>query len=306
MKINNYTLPDFIIVGVQKAGTTSIAEYLEQHPDIEMSKIKEPSFFPYYDKEEKIISNNRKYCDDYSFSIVNDIEKYQSLFSNKKNLKGEASTHNFYFAEDTIKNIKQIYGENYSKLKIIISLRDPLERAFSAWNMFVRDNRENRSFKEALYASKKTGKSIFCEFDYQGFSTYSKNIELFQKNFPEVKIVFFDSLKTNSVSLVKELYTFLHVESSFEPDISIQSNPSGKPKNRLIYDSLIGQNRFKDYIKFYIPERIRRKIKLGIQKKLLTKLQLSKKDRSEMIQYFFEDISKIESLLNVDLTQWKK
>lgn len=300
-------LPDFLIVGVQKAGTTSIAEYLNQHPKCGISKIKEPSFFSYYGlPKEKYLKLKEFNKSASSFDVVTDFENYLNLFP-KKSIIGEASTHYFYFSKRTIVNIKKFYGKDYKNLKIIIILRDPVERAFSAWSMFVRDGKEKRPFLLALKESKETAKKMdIVEFDYIGFSLYSESLMLFLDEFENVKIILFEDFKKNPLKVIQDIYGFLGIEKEFIPDVSLRFNPSGKPKNKLIYDFIIGQNPIKSLIKPFIPENTRKRIRTKIQNKLLNKIKLSLNDRYEALKFFIEDIEKVEVILKKDLSLWKK
>ena len=112
---------DFFIVGAPKAGTTSLYHYLNQHPAIEMSRIKEPNFF-----SSKSLKESGTY---YRSIIVDNQEDYHSLFNlgNEGVLFGDASV-SYLFYNDVANKIK-----NYNHLaKIIIVLRNPIERAFSS------------------------------------------------------------------------------------------------------------------------------------------------------------------------------
>ena len=112
----NYKLPNFLIVGAPKAGTTSLYYYLRQHPQIFLSGVKEPFFLSF--AGEKFNDKDR-----ITPSIITDYQKYLALFkdSYKYRAVGEASTFYLYFYQKTINNIKK-YIPEYSRMKIIILL----------------------------------------------------------------------------------------------------------------------------------------------------------------------------------------
>jgi len=131
--------PNFFIVGAPKAGTTSLYEYLKDIPGIYMSPVKEPNFF-----RTEFTSTNR-----HIGHVINK-EEYLSLFKNVKGKKiiGEASPS---YLEDPKSPF--LIHEKIPNAFILISLRDPVERLFSAHLMLVRLGLRNLSFhKEILNA----------------------------------------------------------------------------------------------------------------------------------------------------------
>jgi hypothetical protein len=142
-------LPNFLIVGAAKSGTSALHNYLNQHPDVFMPSynteginIKEPQFFV------KQMVMNRIH------SGVWDWESYKDLFKQAQNYQaiGEASVFYLYYFEEAIKNIKQ-YLTN--EVKIIIILRNPINRAFSAHQHVSRSIKENLSFEDAISLEEK-------------------------------------------------------------------------------------------------------------------------------------------------------
>lgn len=121
--------PDFIIVGVQKGGTTTLHSLLNQHPQLQGSTVKELHYF------------DRK------------IHERDSLKNYKKNFLGNRFKQKKYFESTPNYMYQQNFGEEIVKLnpniKLIILLREPVERAFSAWNMF-RDMYVKNEGKELL------------------------------------------------------------------------------------------------------------------------------------------------------------
>jgi len=128
--------PNFFIVGVAKAGTTSLSEWLKQHPQIYIPAIKEPHYFA-SDLVDPIVRN-----------VVRTKEDYLALFAKARNYKarGEASTSYFTHWKQVPERIKATIPD----ARIIILLRDPIERAYSSYLMLVRQGYENLPFVEAV------------------------------------------------------------------------------------------------------------------------------------------------------------
>ena len=117
--------------------------------------------------------------------------------------------------------------------KIIIILRIPIDKAFSAYNHRRIAGIESQSFEKVI---KDEGKNRV----YITIGFYYKQVKAYLNNFSQVKVYLFDDLKKDTLGLVQDIYHFLSVDSSFVPkSIERRYNPSGIPKNKLLYDFLI-------------------------------------------------------------------
>ena len=115
-------LPNFLIVGAAKSGTTSLYRYLQQHPDIFMSQKKEPKFFSSQFLKFPFVGPGDQNME---LSICKTFDKYESLFKYADNIKavGEASADNLYYYTHAIPLIKKYLGN----VKILIILRNPID-----------------------------------------------------------------------------------------------------------------------------------------------------------------------------------
>ena len=211
-------LPNFLIVGAAKSGTSSLHNYLKQHPDIFMPEHKEPYFLI------KDLVENR---------VRNGIwtwEQYKSLFSDVKNesLIGESTVLYLYFYKEAIKNIKQYLGND---MKIIIMLRNPSERAYSAFNHVSRGFKQSGSFEEAL-----ANEDFIIERDnnltpmvmYKQMGMYYKMVKAYIDAFKDVHVIFYDDFRDNIACEMKKTYNFLGVTNYMEIDLSVKYNVGGK------------------------------------------------------------------------------
>lgn len=293
-------LPNFIIAGVARCGTTSLFHYLNQHPEIGMSKVKEPKYFSSLD-----LSLPQKGVGDetvYSKVVTNEAD-YDNLFKdlNKDGVIGEGSSDCFYYHEAVIPRIKSKLGDP----KIIICLRNPIDRAYSAYSNLIRDSRETLSFSEGLEAEQER---INANWDwmwhYKNGSLYAKGVENYTSSFSQVKVVLFDDLESNPKATLKSVFEFLGVDPNVDIDVSTRYSHSGKPKSKLI--SLLTSR--KNPIIFWSRELA---LKL-IPRKYLEKMAASmfeKEDvdaevKSKLQAYFKADIIKLQNLINRDLKKW--
>ena len=164
------TLPNFLVVGANKAGTTSLHEFLKQHPQILMSPIKEPMFFVWVDREIPDDSRGRLAR---RKATINNIEAYKQLFKGGENYTaiGESST-----AYMTNPSVPEKVKKHVPDMKIIAILRNPIERAYSHYRMFVKEGIEVRSFKRSIKDEMENPENVPLPQCYLKRGFYSRNL----------------------------------------------------------------------------------------------------------------------------------
>ena len=135
---NLHMLPDFIIIGSMKCGTTSLFQYLAQHSDIMVSKKKEIHYFDF---------GYSKGLEWYRRQFPTKLEKAKKRLNGSHILTGEASPY-YMFHPHACKRMATLLPE----AKLIVLLRNPVDRAFSHYYNEIRHERESLSFEEALEA----------------------------------------------------------------------------------------------------------------------------------------------------------
>lgn len=295
-------LPNFLIVGTAKAATTTIHEYLKQHPDIFMTEWKEPCFFKFKDKENINFKFNKRMV-----RFVTKLEDYKALFKEGrlKKIRGESSTPYLYFYEETIENIKRVIP-NHNELKILIVLRNPVDRAFSQYMMKVRDLEEEMTFKEAINNEGiRMNQNAHFDFFYVDRGMYYKQVKAYLQEFKNVKVVFYEDFTNNPISTLDGIVSFLDLEKiNFE--IIKNLNVSGKPRIKFFSKILIGDHAFKKVIQKIIPKERRKKISQLIMEKNLERIEIDEASHKLLREYYLEDIKNLELLLGRNLNSWYK
>jgi hypothetical protein len=294
-------LPNFLIVGAAKAGTTSLYLCLKQHPDIFMSSLKEPHFIT-----AQFFRKPQDRRGDYPTKPVQDYDSYLRLFEGASGKKaiGEASADNLYHYDPAITYIKKFIGEP----RIIIILRNPVDLAFSAYTFLARDNREYLSFEEALDKEeqrKQEGWRHIWLYKDSGF--YSNQVRAYMDNFPYVKICLFDDLRKDTLAVVKELYEFLDVDPSFVPKIT-RCNVSGIPRYRKLHNLFVERTPLQNIIrtsgKFILGEDRWIMLRESVRARLLQKTTINPETRERLKNAYREDILNLQRLIKKDLTPW--
>jgi hypothetical protein len=296
-------LPDFLMIGGAKCGTTTIFQYLQLQSEIFLPENKEPFYFSF--------GNSPSTYTDKRFNnvIIWKKEDYLKLFekATPNQIVGEASTSYLYTAEKTIENIKDIYGERAQELKIIAILRNPVDRAFSHYTHLVRNGIEQLSFVEAIQPETiETRSKIMWGFDYTGYGMYAAQLVKFKSYFKNALILQYEEL-SEPKKMMQKIYEFLEIQNPIVTDDVIAANPSGIPKSKIA-TSLIRNKSIKKLIKRIAPAAMLpalRQWKDRLLKKSVVKPAMSEDNVSYLRSYFNDDISKLESLLNKDLSSWK-
>lgn len=302
MKVDNCNVPDFLIIGAAKSGTTSLYFYLSQHPKIYMSPIKEPLFFSYWDNKPNF---------EYSF-LVTEKEAYFSLFEKVKDgqVMGEASTSYLYLAEETIRNIYEFYGENARKVKILVILRNPVERAWSHYMMDTRDGLGHSDFNKCLdhdYIRELLDAGRNITLDYIGFGMYYHQIKLYLGAFDNVKVILNEDLENNGDATVQDVLTFLGVQN-YPINTKTKYNASGNQRSgvwgwlaRQVFQDTILKLTFNKLL----PSRLKYIVRMKMGEKLLSKVHVEATLRKTVYEIYREDIDQLERLIGRDLTSWK-
>ena len=295
-------LPNFLIVGFAKCGTTSLANILSEHKDVFVSKEKELRYFSYeylknfgYNGPGDYRPKNR---------VVKTFEDYKKTFKYSKNFKciGEATTDTSFYYEKTIPKIKQRLDDP----KIIIMLRNPVERSISAYSHLVREEREQLSFEDALSEECQRLRNGY-EFiwGYTQASYYFHPVKAFINNFSNVHIVFFEDFISNTEFEIQKIHSFLSLEDKARISQS-HFNKSGKPKNKFLNRLLNRKLWVKETLKKIIGNKNALAVKEKIQRKNLRKIVVNDETKITLYNKFKGDITKLEQLLGKDLSHWKQ
>jgi hypothetical protein len=298
--------PNFLIAGMAKCGTSSLAQYLQQHPDVFITKHKEPRYFSSQCMQFPMGGPKDKEVESW---YVKDWNQYLKMFESAKGEAiGEASADTLYFHSCTIPLIKEKLGNP----KIIIILRDPVKRAFSAYQHLIRDKRETGSFEEALQKEPERIRDNYeLIYHYKKVSQYYEPVKAFLDNFTDVKVIFNEDLQNDTANCLKEIFQFLDVNPEQEIEYDLRFNVSGKPKNRVLHESLQSETKIRKMVRPFVrlifpTEEKRIRMVTWLSGKNMNRLQLHEETAKELYKFFQEDMDKLKDLLGKDLKQWNK
>jgi hypothetical protein len=311
------TMPNFFVVGAQKAGTTSLYHYLDQHPEVYMSPAKEPFFFNH-----EIDSSGRLLKQEFGRRSLSrkprfaNIEEYRALFDGVHNEKaiGEASPL-YIYAPGTAARIKRYVP----KARIVALLRNPADRAYSAFLYAARIGVEPLTdFAQALQEEEqRIHDNWHYVYRYRDRGFYFGQLNAYFEEFgsENVGVWLYEDLKENPQRVSRSVYRFLGVDDSFVPDTSTKYNPASVPKSGLSRALIKGMNVVLPLAKKIGPSASVRiqdnwtyKVRQLVNKQILTEepQPLDPKLRAELIEGYREDISRLQGLTGRDLSVWMR
>ncbi len=297
--------PNFLIAGVAKAGTTSLYYYLAQHPEVDIPR--KESFYFAREFYENAPGDKPPLFRDKSRIIFSE-EGYDKFYAHcHKKAIGEVSTCYAYLHESSIRLIKEKLGD----IKIIFILRDPVERAFSAYRQSLGKGAELLSFKEALEAEKsRMEKRWDFMWYYADVGFYAKQIKAFKDNFSRVNIFLMEDLASRPQQVMKEVFQFIGVDDRYVPDTKFRYNVTDTKPPSLFQYLLIeaaSKKSLKAVIRKVIPEKKRMAIKEKLRTPLETPVLSMDSDVSaHLMQLYRDDILEVEKLTGANLSGWRK
>lgn len=292
-------LPNFLIIGAAKAGTTSLYELLKQHPDVYLPFNKEPMFFSHDDNFKR---GSKWYARVYFRN------------ANRFLARGEATPHYLYWSDKVAPRIKQLYGQ--VPIKFIVIFREPASRAYSwYWNM-VKEGQENLSFKAALKQEsirlnkneprlRHAGSMIY---GYYRGSCYASALKPFLDLFPYNNFHFIlqEDLDNDFTNTIQQLLAFLGLNNAIKLNPQ-SSNPASMPRSMRIQTWLRQQSGLRQFLLSFIPLRLRYIVKTSLLKANTRPSKYPNLDsevEQELKVLLESEVRQLEHVIKRELTSW--
>jgi hypothetical protein len=290
---------DLFIIGAQKAGTTSLKNYLGEHPEIVTHDSKEFSFF--YDDAE----------------FEKGIEKAYEHYFTKKEVSGKkivCKHAHLYSSEKAIERLRQ----HNPHCQIVFIMRDPVKRTLSSYLMEKLYNRVDFEFDELQQALNGTQKLMLEDWQFEAiveFGFYYQYLQVVYKYFPKenVKLILFEDFSRHPLRFCTQIFSSFGINDEFQPRVRIVHNKTSQPKSKFFANFLkrflVEKNPVKESLKKVIPSNT--SARLGEK---LRDANRSKKNNYEMSMemklflknYFSEHNRNLAELTGLDLGKWNK
>lgn len=290
------SIPNFLCVGAQKAGTTTLYEVLKQHPDIYLPDVKEPHFFD---------EHFQKGVDWYKKTFFNQVKDETAI--------GEITPAYLYMNEAPQRILETLGPE----VKLIFIFRNPADRAYSHFLMSKFNGYEKASFDEVMGKDNIGNKTLNTtenrRFSYKERGYYGRQLSKYMEVFPKKNmhfVLFEDLVSKNKQSAYGAILRFLGVKDS-ELNFNIRSNTAKRVRNSFLQKILLNNPLLSSIAKKLLPnastrKSIRTKVKHHNQKAYRNDSHKLSPELRELIikDCYKEDVLLLEKLIEKDLSHW--
>ena len=282
--------PNFFIIGAPRCGTTSLYEYLKKTKQIFMSHVKEPNYF-----------SKATIPDNYIFAPVRNEKEYLKLFDGVTDevAIGESTVH---YLQDPI--APKLIHEKIPDCKFIISLRDPVERAYSHFLYYQSFGFEKRTFRKAIEDNIKNIDNISGKHYINGglyFEQLQRYLEFFKKE--QILIILFENLAKNTGHEITKIFDFLKVSEKLPKEIDTVFNQYSHTRSTLS-DHILKSTFITKFSRKIIPEPLRIKLREDILTKKSTKPEMNESDRLFLQKFYSSSVNSLSEFLDMELP-WK-
>lgn len=296
--------PNFVVAGAARSGTTALVEALREHPDVFVTQPKEPHYFAFAGKPVNFSGPG----DDETINkvTVSGRDEYLELYSSAAGAlaRGDGSVSTLYYHDASIPALKELADD----IKIVIILRDPIERAFSSYQYLRARGYEPLSDFAAAVAQEpeRIDGGWHHLWHYTSMSMYADAIEHFLDEFgrDRVGIWFYDDFMTDGKVVVSEVCRFLGLEPGRLPDHDLNRvNVSGSPRSRGLQALIHNLGRHegaKRVIKKIVPFQARERIRRAN----LSRSPVPAGARDDLHDCFREDCEKLARLIDGPVPAW--
>jgi hypothetical protein len=229
-------------------------------------------------------------------------EQYAQLFTRVTTEKAIGESSAFYLClPGTAERIAQAIPD----AKILMVLREPAARAYSAYMLLRRDGRETLSFEEGLSREEERKRQGFEPmWWYKDLSLYASQVKCYLETFgrERVKVLLYDELFSNPEPVLREVFAFLGVGEDVAINTSVRYNVSGAPRSRRLHTLLYKLSDTSNALAKCVKPALAWKA-MGMF--LLRPVpQMNPQTYAELKEYFAEDVGRLEELLQRDLRCW--
>ncbi|GBE30130.1 sulfotransferase domain protein [bacterium BMS3Bbin04] len=301
-------LPNFLLAGVPKSGTSSMHSYLRGHPQIYLPDRKELHYFTHDLLAECLEGPGDRQVWE---RTVATLDEYKSFYSGagSEPIVGESSPSYAYFHQ-AIPRILERLGDD---LRVLIMIRNPIKRAHSTYVHMVTNQRETLSFHDSIMkeAQRKTqGYGDFWRYAEHGL--YSQPIEAWIKAIgrDNLKVILLEEFNSDNEAVFAELLSWLGIDSTYRPgDLGAAYGHTGTARNKALKSALNSAASFAVTVKRMLPSSLylrAKRLNATLNRANTSRADFPIEDRTweHLSDYFREDLLLTGELIGKDLRGW--
>jgi hypothetical protein len=293
-------LPNFLVIGAAKSGTTAFFSYLRQHPDVFMPSIKEPHFFA-FEGERPAFRGPRPSIN----AAITDPAEYRALFAAAGDAPAVGEASNLYlYLPEAAERIRRTLPD----ARLIAVLRQPADRAYSSYLHLKRDGREPAATFEdalALEAERRDAGWGFL-WRYRDMGHYALQLRRYLDHFSSEQILIhlYEDFATSPADVMRTTFAFLGVDPSFRPALGHRPNQGGVPRAGWRRTLLSRAGPVRRLAAPLLPRRVRDRVRRSIDRRVLVHEPMSPITRRALTDEYRDEIRELGHLIGRDLSAW--
>lgn len=289
-------VPDFLVIGAYKSGTTALHHLLRAHPGLYLPARKEPGFFAF--------AGERPLFDHpAATSSVREQADYDALFAGARPGQRLGEVSPAYLAVPAAcARIREAAPE----VRLVALLRNPVDRAYSDYLMYRRDGLEREEdFLRALDHQAERDPATDPTSHYLDTGRYAEQIDRYLQAFPreQLHVLLHEDLSDDHDATVRALLSFLGVDPTVDLGAQAPSNVSGVPASSAMRLAYALRRRVGTRLRPVVPEGLKRRLDHQLQQRLVRE-PMPPEARERLIDLYRPDVTRLSTLIGRDLTAW--
>jgi hypothetical protein len=293
--------PDFLVIGAARSGTTALTSFLGEHPDVFVSTPKEPHFLAFPGGAPRFHGLGD---DDLINDVaVRDAQAWRDLFQGRpERRRGEGSVTTLAYPDASIPAIERYCAPG---CRVVVMLRDPVDRAFSSWLYLRSRGYDAGSFEECLAAEEDRTRAGWSHmWQLARLSRYAEQLTPFVAAFGDrVLVVVQEEFTADPDTQLRRVLEFLDVDPDVAIDASRRVNAAGLPRSRAVtsaLNTLRRSPRLRRVVTAAVPQRQRERIRSAN----LDRTVIDPVTRARLAALLADDVRDLQDLLGRRLTMW--
>jgi hypothetical protein len=296
--------PTFLVIGAARCGTTYLTRMLDSHPEISICEPKEPHFLAF--AEETVAFTGPGDGETINHFSITEETQWRKLFKPVAGVSqyGDGSVSTLYFHEAAVANIKKFCPD----VRMIVMLRNPTDRAFSAFEYWTGRGFETETFTRGLDLEQqriRDGYHHIWHYTQMGF--YSEQLRPFIDAFgsDQLLILGYEEFMADKRAGLDRCRKFLGVGPFSELDVEVQVNSGGMSRNRLVTQALRWTRRMpmlRWLIRKVVPWHLRERVRTSS----VEQRQMSVEERNRLDAVFADERAALAELLGESAPAWAR
>ncbi|MGY1773981.1 sulfotransferase family protein [Blastococcus sp. SYSU D00813] len=294
-------VPDFLVIGAARSGTTALTSFLGEHPDVFVSTPKEPHFLAFPEGAPRFTGLGDD--DLVNRSVVRDEQTWRDLFRGRtERRRGEGSVTTLAYPGASVPAIERYCAPG---CRLVVMLRDPVDRAFSSWQYLRSRGYDAGSFEECLAAEEERTRAGWSHmWQLSRLSRYAEQLAPFTARFGDrLLVVVQEEFAADPAGQLRRVLEFLDVDPDVDIDPSRRVNASGLPRSRAVTSALNALRRspaLRRLVTAAVPQRQRERVRSAN----LDRTAIDPATRARLAAELAGDVRDLEDLLGRRLPVW--